>query len=749
MGGGQLVHTVCMDTRDALRREEGEFTMRLGGDNPRFQAVKLVLGSLEFPMVQWTIEEAWNRLYLSEGYRLGADTCWLRLSERAGDDASELVATLPMHLNEIVRMQPLADDWVLVKTASAHGLWVGARKPIFQAIWWADIEILCSSLGRVSLHALAAADGLAYVSEDSFRMRSPGCGGEVSGGGFLHTPAYPSPSALCDALGFALAYADTLASYDVRYDAASNRASLRATLFPPEQDALTVRLYGSGLAALLGYPSAVHERVFRKGSGGAPGGYDFYGGRGDALPLVLPSEPFGGWLHAALQPGWYAPSQRPMCTGKPLSLLHECEIALNRFYFPTPDRVPQGMPTAHFLMFADPGGTLHNCPVYAGRYSAEGLAAALEAGMSRLCHRTLPGTTFTVEYVDERFVFTCEVRGEDGTVRAAPFALHLHHPAQFDPARIGFPAAALSGRDTYTSARIAVPSPSRPLANIYEVSEVTHQKRICVQCVAPPQMCALITDYDAASRTLHVHTYSGQIPCAHGMRAGDLVCLSPSHDAELFRFGRGDSEWTTETARTCPVAPLWGCNGVVVDAAAGRDEPMPNVEQVRLALRVKHTPELADHIGRVLTVSPTAEPFNLCFGLPQSVPCTHLGFGPGATQWGVDGAVLSGGVSVPPFEAPAVHALDHPDYVLIYIDDGKKATGLQHQSGRHTTAPFAKLVLYPMFREERMLPRETTLLAGESLSQFTLRFCNPDGSPYHFHGAHLSFSLSFIRVQDA
>ena len=92
--------------------------------------------------------------------------------------------------------------------------------------------------------------------------------------------------------------------------------------------------------------------------------------------------------------------------------------------------------------------------------------------------------------------------------------------------------------------------------------------------------------------------------------------------------------------------------------------------------------------------------------------------------------------------------MDHPDYILIHFSEGKLTTGLQHTYGSKSTSPFAKLVLYPMFREERMLPRETTLLSGESLSTFTIRFTNPDGTPYHFHGANFSFSLNFIKVQE-
>ena len=111
--------------------------------------------------------------------------------------------------------------------------------------------------------------------------------------------------------------------------------------------------------------------------------------------------------------------------------------------------------------------------------------------------------------------------------------------------------------------------------------------------------------------------------------------------------------------------------------------------------------------------------------------------------------IRSGNLNLPPFQANAVHSLDHPDYVLLYIEEGKKNLGLQHRSQNNTTTPFAKLVLYPMFREERMLPRDTTLLGSEFLSTFTIKFKNPDGTPYHFHDVDFSFSLNFIRQSDS
>ena len=165
-------------------------------------------------------------------------------------------------------------------------------------------------------------------------------------------------------------------------------------------------------------------------------------------------------------------------------------------------------------------------------------------------------------------------------------------------------------------------------------------------------------------------------------------------------------------------------------------------------LRVKPTAELRDCVGQSVHVQRLRAPLCLCVdALPMSLSSRQLGFRPGATQEGLDGSVRGeGGRRLPPLEAPAVHNLDHPDYVLMYLDEGKRGTLLQHSAGSSTTTPFAKIVLYPNLREERSLPRETTLISGESLTNFTVRFTNADGTPYRFHGANFSLSLNLIKT---
>ena len=120
-----------------------------------------------------------------------------------------------------------------------------------------------------------------------------------------------------------------------------------------------------------------------------------------------------------------------------------------------------------------------------------------------------------------------------------------------------------------------------------------------------------------------------------------------------------------------------------------------------------------------------------------------LGFPSQTILWGIDGSINNGSMMIPPFDAPFIHSLDHPDYVLITLNESSGAS-LEHSYNGESKHVFCKLSLYPLFREERMLPRDSTLIRS-TFSRFELAFWNPDMKrPYKFHGAEFSFSLNFV-----
>jgi hypothetical protein len=234
--------------------------------------------------------------------------------------------------------------------------------------------------------------------------------------------------------------------------------------------------------------------------------------------------------------------------------------------------------------------------------------------------------------------------------------------------------------------------------------------------------------------TVRVRTHVNRVPFANGYREGDVVVLATCGSATV--LGEDGKERKLEpSVAKIPVR----CRCLVVNADNDADVAV-------MTLLVPSLNGLMD-VGTALQVTSVAEPWNACVGVhSRSLPPHLLGMRPGATQWGVDGTVADlEGRLLPPIEAPNVHCLDHPDYVLITFSESAGAH-LEHSFDNENKQVFCKLSLYPLFREERMLPRDTTLMRG-NMSTFRIAFWNPDmRTPYHFHGAEFSFSLNFMSA---
>ena len=142
-------------------------------------------------------------------------------------------------------------------------------------------------------------------------------------------------------------------------------------------------------------------------------------------------------------------------------------------------------------------------------------------------------------------------------------------------------------------------------------------------------------------------------------------------------------------------------------------------------------------VGGAVGLRPVRRAFSTCSSVLDRSVGDQLGFATGATHGSTGSYALL---------APSVYNLEHVDYVLIELTGAHKSgVQLHHTNGQAVTTPFCKLVMFPLFREERMLTRETVLSSGESFQHFGIRVTRPDGRPYHFHGAQFSFSLNYMH----
>jgi hypothetical protein len=148
---------------------------------------------------------------------------------------------------------------------------------------------------------------------------------------------------------------------------------------------------------------------------------------------------------------------------------------------------------------------------------------------------------------------------------------------------------------------------------------------------------------------------------------------------------------------------------------------------------------------QAMLIRSTAEPCSFCFcsRLKDAVGGPRLGFPDSTIQWGVDGTIATRKLRIAPFVSPGSHNLDHVDFVLLRLREANGSTLMQYQIDGNSLSIFGKVCLNPVFRNERHLPVETSL-TNQLLQTVTIDVLNPDLTPYHFHNAEWSLSLSFI-----
>ena len=448
------------------------------------------------------------------------------------------------------------------------------------------------------------------------------------------------------------------------------------------------------------------------------------------------------WDTIGLTPGCYGPCTRPVSYAAQ-NICGELERVFNRFTFSLPERISEGATTSHYLVFVEPSG--HTCfvPVPVGRYRPSSLARLFARTMTQLASVYTPGASFRVAYARGRFTFECEVRPSEAHIPTpAPFALAFNHVQQFDPWCIGFDRVLLSGQTSYRSQHDCATAADRITHATYRVEHVGTQDRLRVHAAAPHALTCRILAFDETTSALTVQTYRGPLPCAHGLVSGDVARLTRADGAtELFVQAK-DGAWTETTHSACPFQDSWNRYVVVIDT----DDDLER-DVTHLTLRVRAAADLASMIDQVFMLHLMAPHCNLCFDetLPRCLPRHLLGGHLSVTESARHGSCpLADGACTPRClcSCHTRSTWNIPTTCSSIWTTGSTAPICNTLTAPQRQTPSSNSFCIPISRTCHS--SDTTMISGETLNQFTITVRNPNGMPYHFHGAEFSLSLNLI-----
>lgn len=740
MSDPKQMYSLSFLSSDAKRVDDGyQFTLKSA--IARVKPTRVMLASIELPLSQQSIEEKWSRVHFRERVQLATEFREFRLMLRYEDTDEqkvihETLATLPLQKNEISEARMNTSTRILSVTCDEkHGLFVANRCILAFMRTWGDAGIIGCESGSFSLHEACQQGRLIPIDDYTFGIKIPDEESEPqdSDAGVVYIPGPPSLTALASLLTSYIELSPVRRLAFLSYLAEENRMAISLSQYPEDATSVSVTVGGDRLLHSIGFTPGV-TRTFHKSvldAGTLPSGEPHpslatqelmlvTGNHGtqasDIPPLVMKSQTML-WPHIRLSRGHYAPTKKSHTPSPPQRIQTEIDVQFNRFLLRRRD---DGSSPA--IVFVDPAGMAHIAELTPGMYSADGLATTMTQVMS-----DAGSATFTVAFSGNAFTFACVNSGLLGSPRT--FSLLFGHPRAIEARRIGFDEITYDGSNIYTSSyAISIPnmhphsSESVPHTNLYQLSEDASRARMRFVSIAPPPVIGVITGLGGALLT--IDCFASGRPVSHGFAIGTVVTItSPGKSFEI------------NGVETLPADPGY-VRGVVAE------HPTPHV----VILRV-HSSLWISEKGRVVALSVPVEPFSLCFHPSLENTVGHrLGYDARAYEYGYDGITQSSEHGLlPPFYASGVYDLDHPDFVLMYLHEGKRTSLTHHYSAGTASLPFAKIVLYPVYREERALMRETVLSSGEGMNRFTIDLRNPDGTRYELNGARFSFTLNFIQ----
>lgn len=681
----------------------------------RLPVAELNLGSLELPLAQYTVEDNWKNFFFDEGLDLIVqDDANMALTQFIiNENGTDILAQLPQSQNPVIDVQADGLTYTFT-TLYPHGL------EIMDAYTWGDpIRLISTPIVDPDLYTLSSSNtNLTILSETEFSITLPGAltfSAPAGVFGYVWAPTIPNPAILASLVTAALNVAAPN-HWRVTYDTASGRFKLcwinsgcdyrtasPAFLIIPGTDSLP-SLMGFGQVNI-NIPMPVVETK-------QPTEFDLILARDRILEpkdnCLVALNCYQCKSHISIDPGNYSAND----------LGANMSRQWNRFYFDQGcDADPESV--AAELVFSNSCGSCFTVQVPYGKYTPDGLAAQLQAGMIAL----VPGGNFSVTWNNEAgtFVISCDITFSlewDKTTKSQDLAYRMG----FLPVPYRNQTIYESSRPFYVPTKGCCPTsiPERFTSYVYMPFVLGTERKFSIERSKPR----------AQLTTVEGLTYNGNgtativTDFAHGFQPYDIVQFTfptagaptqpPSGPGPYYFRVISNDAYDTFTIDT----------GSVDMTALDPDAPVC----VFLA---------GDVVGNVYFAPCQLQPGNTdqnqSYVLAQILGYMERDylFYPPNTTW----------------TSPSCFSLDWPTYVLVAITEPVGNAHTEHTWGTDNAVGVWKALLYPSLRLERNMPLRLQLPDLKVVNRLKIAIYNPDHTLYQMHGKPWSGSINMLVVE--
>jgi hypothetical protein len=757
-------YTLCLDSTNRNTEqfpEPNDFPLELKSSPSKLSTCLMSMGSIELPLAQNNIECLWNRIYFDEGFRAEVDitatssavtpTLAIRQFDISDPDVAGGVpqtVCIPAYLNPIVQIA-VAGPVVTFTTFFEHCL--GATGGVAsQWLAWNDpIRLVTLNTPSSTDDIVSGNTSLVVTGPNTFSLTyalPPAALGPVvfppANLGFLYAPTIQTPSQLAAVVNAAIS--ETLLAGIIRldYNTFTNEFTFSRTRgFPVNQGETTlINAAGYSLLSRLGFRIGV--TVFSSTVKRTHCQPSFQNQR---LPTTIgPYQAVGN--QTSCDP-WVGYVQLDCCTYAAGDLATEIKFEFNRMYvecacLENAVLIPP-VPTtnnAGTFVFSNQCGVCCQVDVPCGMYSPDFMAQFLENAMNTATCTTPALVQYTVIYVaeTEQFVFSAS---HPTTGVPVIFGLEFGISGELLHSRLGFEAKCYRGQSSYTSPMpVHVPSTGCGLSSrqsrwIYNWSQNECGNRFelatCkVPCIGDTTGLNSITVVGATVE-VEVDHPTGWLEC-------DMVTMYVASTGATHTFHVISAVFNTGAV------PSWtytldNGGGVVFPPApvpiadycfCTEGEPVFNVYfyEMQQGLRCKNY---------------ATQP------LPRSIIPTLIGFEVGTYEYASEPHPDYGPDYVSnTLVSPNHHSVRYPNYLLVLLKDVNGSDYVQHRWKEDNIGDlFAKIVLYPDFRLERLYAMRFNAAGNESIGKVHFCILNPDHTLYNFHGRNWSMTLSVATAE--